>query len=158
MRCIDPERIHRKMRDIMTKKKIISKINRIIDNAKFMYNISGWEEDGKIYQAFGEGGFPVRLSQRQANEIAEIFSDFGVSYWLAEPIRINPKATYLLWVNIRAESWMSCNYEYRWGFRRITVSPDDTPNQSSIGEDSEENPTESRRRVRERRIIDIPDL
>ena len=142
----------------MTNKKIINKINRIIDNAKFMYSISGWEEEGNIYQAYGEGAFPVRLSYRQAKEVADYLSDCGFSYWLAEAIRINPKAVYRLWVNIRAESWLSSTYKYSWGFQRVTESPDDTPNQSSIGEDSEENPTKSLRRVRERRVIDIPDF
>ena len=111
----------------MTNKRLIAKLDRIIKNSKFMFNISGEDEDGKIYHAYGEGAFPVRVTQRQVSIIADYLSYNGYNYWFDGPIVVNPKATYLLWVNIRPETWLSSTYKYSWGFRRLTESSEDNP-------------------------------
>jgi hypothetical protein len=122
-----PVKNHSERNGKMTIKKIIEKIEKIL-NKPVQGIYAEWENEIS-YEAYGEASFPVRVTQRQAEEVAEYLSDHGSSYWLSPAsIKINPKETYILWIRSyiykNQENNFSVRHNYLWGIRRVTESPD----------------------------------
>jgi hypothetical protein len=114
----------------MTIRQIVNKALIALDTADdeaFRSRIDGYGTDSygsPIYQdGYGEDYFPVRLDTRKAAIVAEILSDYGCFYWLDEPVKVNPKAVYYLWVSVERVVFGERLDKLSWGLSRTTVSP-----------------------------------
>lgn len=124
----------------MTNKKILERIKKLIYESSSTACADPIDEycrceygSPNYVGGFGEGSFPIRLSQKQAEEIYNFLDRYNIDYWMGdlEIGMINPKAVYRLWVNhltvyMCEDGEFIMYYKMWWGLRRVTEDPADT--------------------------------
>ena len=63
------------------------------------------------------------VTAEQLDEICEFMDEHGIDYWLYDEPRVNPEATYDLWIS--GEQRYARQPSFRWGFRRVEVDSAD---------------------------------